>query len=126
MIRLLWLPLALFVLPASARAQAPIVGNPIAVEFEFLDWEQATGYEVDIVEQATRVVTNTLRYGPSRALAGTITVHLEVNVQPTAHGVYVFIARGVLPGGVTENSAPSDPWERIPGPPGKPVAIGAK
>lgn len=115
----------LIVLLARVTAQTPpVVGNPVAVEFEFLDWAQATGYEVDIVEQTTKVVQNTLKYGPSPALPGTITIHLDVNVQPMAHGTYVFVARGVTKAGLTPNSVPSDPWQRVPGPPGKPVALG--
>jgi hypothetical protein len=114
--------------PPSLRLAAttpPTVGNPVAVEFEFSDWQQAIGYEVDIADAATLATRQTMKFPATSATAGTITIHLAVNVMPTAMGIYVFIARGVMPGNMlTTNSEPSDPWERKPGPPGKPVAIG--
>jgi len=102
----------------------PPVGNPSAVEFEFLDWAQATGYQVDIIDTTTLVVKQTLRFDAQPPQTGTVTLHYPVNVQPVAHGLYAFVARAVLPTGVSPDSVPSDPWQRLPGPPGKPVAIG--
>ena len=106
------------------QASAPPVSNPVALEFEFSDWAQATGYQVDIIDAETLAVKQTLRFNAQPAVAGTNTLHLPVNVQPVAHGLYAFVARAVLPDSVSPSSEPSDPWQRLPGPPGKPVAIG--
>lgn len=111
--------------PQRATAAAPTVGNPVAVEFEFTDWMQAVGYEVDIADATTLAVRQTMKFSAIPAITNTITIHLAVNVQPVAMGTYVFIARGVMPNSlVTPSSEPSDAWQRLAGPPGKPVALG--
>jgi hypothetical protein len=109
---------------AQTATTPPPVGNPIACEFEFTDWMQATGYQLDIIDATTMVVQQTLRFNAVTALPGTNTIRVPVNVQPVAHGLYAFVARAVLPNGtMSPSSEASDPWQRLPGPPGKPVAL---
>jgi hypothetical protein len=101
-----------------AQAQIPPVKNPNAVEFTSADHATITGYEVDILSGATVISTLVLGKG---TLAGGI-VTLPLNVQPIAFGTYTLRIRAVASATLkSENSVPSDPWDRVPGPPSKPT-----
>lgn len=83
------------------------------------DAKQVTSYELDILRPDLTVVqTLTVPAVPPDA---SNQIDLPVNVQPTAFGSYTFVARAVAGSIKTSNSPNSDPWERAPGPPSKPV-----
>ena len=115
-----FLPLAfVLLLPLVGYAQTPPVKNPSAVSFTSADHATVTGYEVDIVTQAGAVLTTIVTGKGTQAADGTVT--LSLNVQPIAFGVYTLKIRAVAGSVKSVDSVASDTWERVPGPPSKPV-----
>lgn len=108
--------LLLLLLPSSAFAQVPAVKNPTALSFTSIDHAMASGYEVDIVT-STGVLQTIVTGKGTQDAAGIVT--LILNVQPIAFGTYTFRIRAVAGKVESLDSPSSDPWDRVPGPPGK-------
>ena len=118
-----------FVDPASPRVSARaglalqipvVVRNPTQVTFMCPDHDQDTGHELDIVNAVTGAVVQTLALGDPPADAQG-NVMFAINVQPVQFGTYIVRARSTANGVKSANSPDSDVWERVPGPPSKPV-----
>lgn len=117
------LALGLVLAASTAYAQTPPVKNPTAIQFTSADHNltAVTGYEVDIV-RSDAVVLQTLQVAKTSTTTlpdGSIRVPL--NVQPIAFGTYTVVVRTVAGAIKSDSSVPSDPWERVPGRPGKPT-----
>lgn len=112
------------VLLAAVAASAQTVQNPRRVIFTASeDHDQLTAYEIDIVRVSDGVVMQTISAGlPAPDGNGDVTVGL--NVQPIAFGTYVVRVRAVAGTNKSVDSEPSNLWERVPGPPGKPSVGG--
>lgn len=114
----------LLVLGQAGAAQTPApVKNPSVVVFECPDHDRDTDHEIDILRASDGAVIQTLQVGdPPADGSGNVTVKL--NVQPIAFGTYWLVVRAVVTEAGTTvrsvNSANSDTFERVPGPPGKP------
>ena len=106
-------------LPVFAFAQVPPVKNPSGVSFTSPDHATVTGYEVDVIDGSGAVVQTIVTGKGTQAADGTVT--LSLNLQPITFGVYTLKVRAVAGSVKSIDSAASDPWERVPGPPSKPV-----
>lgn len=94
--------------------------NPTVIAFTCPDHALDNQHEVDVVEDITGRVVQTLLVGdPPLDANGDVTVTLSV--QPVAFGSYHFVVRAVLDALKGVDSLPSDVWQRVPGGPGKPV-----
>ena len=109
---------ALYVLASmvlgTGFAQTPIK-NPSAVAFLCPDHATDDQHEIDIVRVSDGVVIQTILGGDPPLVAGEVVI--PVNVMPVAFGQYRFVARAVAGIIKSNNSVPSDVWERAPGPP---------
>ena len=112
-----YLLLLLLLAPTAALAQIPPVKNPTGLEFTCPDHATDTGHEVDIINSAGTVI-QTLSVGDPAEVAGKVTV--KVNVQPITFGTYTFKVRALAGTIKSLDSVASDPWDRVPGQPGKP------
>lgn len=98
-----------------AAAQTPIK-NPAALVFACPDHAGDDQHEIDIVRVSDGVVVATVLGGdPPANAAGDVVIPL--NVQPIAFGLYRFVARAVAGTVKSDNSLPSEVWERAPGRP---------
>ena len=113
------LTILLVLVSVPALAQVPAVKNPTGLEFTCLDHAADTGHEVDIIDSSGTVV-QTLNVGDPPEVLGKVTVSL--NVQPISFGTYTFKVRATAGVLESEDSVASDPWERVPGRPGKPAS----
>ena len=123
MIRKLKYTVLFLILGVVLVAQTP-VKNPTVLTFTSPDHDNTlvTGYELDIVNSTTLAVVQTLNVPKSSTTKlpnGDIRIGL--NVQPVNFGSYKIIARTVTATVKSDNSVPSDTWERAPGPPSKPI-----
>lgn len=100
--------------------QVPPVKNPTAIEFSSPDHAQLSGYEVDIRLDSDDSLVQTLNIAPPDPLPSG-TIRLTLNVQPVKFGSYHFVVRAIAGGLESDNSPASDRWDRVPGPPSKPV-----
>lgn len=98
------------------------VNNPTAVEFTSPDHNVAetTGYEIDIVQGSTVVQTLTVAKANTTVLSNG-DIHVNVSVQPIKFGTYTVVVRTIAGSLKSSNSLASDPWNRVPGAPGKPI-----
>lgn len=109
---LVWLLLAA---SAEAQTQEP-VKNPRAVIFQCPDHDRDTGHEIDIIDEASGKVVQTIAAGdPAPDAAGD--VRIDINVQPVSFGRYVVRARATFGAIRSPDSTPSPVWERTPGRP---------
>lgn len=106
---------------ALALLQAPVPKkNPTVIGFTCPDHNQDTGHEVDIIEDGTGRLVQTLVVGdPPANESGE--VEITLSVQPIAFGNYHFVVRATVPTLKSADSLPSELWQRVPGSPGKPV-----
>ena len=98
--------------------------NPTAIAFTSVDHDLAavTGYEVDIVRSSDNVTVQTLNVAKSTTTKlPTGEIRVTLNVQPIAFGQYRVVVRTVAGTLESDNSLPSDMWERVPGAPSKPA-----
>lgn len=105
-------------------AQIPPVKNPTAVSFTSVDHANAavTGYEVDIVVNSTNAVLQTIAVAKSATTVLTNgDIRIGLNVQPIAFGTYRIVVRTIAGTVRSSDSVSSDPFERSPGAPSKPV-----
>lgn len=116
--RVVVLSVMLALVCAQAMGQTP-VRNPSGIAFLCPDHDRDDQHEVDIVRESDGVVVQTLLVGDPEALPGAEVV-VSVNVQPIALGSYRFVVRAVAGAVKSDNSVPSDIWERAPGAPSKP------
>lgn len=115
--KFVWTALMILCMAMSAEAQ---VKNPTGVLFQCPDHDRDSNHEVDIVDDATGNVIQTIQAGdPPADTNGDVLVTL--NVQPIAFGNYTFVVRAVAGTLKSEDSTPSDVWSRVPGKPTKPV-----
>lgn len=96
-----------------------IVKNPRNVEFTCADHAQDTGHELDIINSSGTVI-QTLQLGDPPAGTDGI-VRATINVQPIAFGVYTAKVRAVVGTSKSDDSLPSNQFERAPGSPGSVV-----
>ena len=109
---------SILLLAAPAMAQVPPVKNPTGLEFTCPDHATDTGHEVDVINSSGTII-QTLAVGDPAEVAGKVTV--KINVQPITFGTYTFKVRALAGPIIGQDSVASDPWERVPGPPSKPV-----
>lgn len=113
--------------PSLAQAQNP--KNPTIIEFSSIDHASGavTGYEADIQTPTGGVVqTLTIAKSAVSVVSGTLgdpaaVYRVSINVQPITFGSYITVMRTVAGAAKSDNSLPSNPWDRVPGPPGKPA-----
>jgi len=105
----------------SVRAQGP-PKNPRQIAFFCPDHDRDDQHEVDIVRVSDGVVIQTLLVGDP-PLTGTEVV-VDVNVAPVAYGQYRFVVRAVAGALRSNDSNPSEVWERTPGRPSSLVVTG--
>ena len=119
--RYFWITVCLLALAIPGYAQVPPVKNPSGVSFTSPDHATVTGYEVDIVNSSAAVVQTIVTGKGTQAVDGTVT--LALNVQPIAitTALYTLRIRAVQDMSKSADSIDSDPWERTPGRPSKPV-----
>lgn len=110
------------VLLFAGTASAQTVKNPRLVTFTCPDHAVDTGHEIDIID-AKGVVVQTIQ-GGDPALNATGEVEVVINVQPVAFGTYTMKVRAVAGALKSADSVATDPWERVPGAPGKPKVGG--
>lgn len=118
------LTLAFLALPLVAAAQTPAVPkNPTTLMFTpSTDDAQVTAYEVDIVQTSDGAVIQTLSIPrESFQMLATGDLQTRVNVQPVKFGHYVVKVRAVATALKSEDSLPSNEWERVPGAPSRPT-----
>ena len=94
----------------------PPVKNPRGVTITCPDHDRDDQHEVDIVRVSDGQVVQTILAGDP-APNSTGDVDLLINVQPIAFGQYRFVVRAVAGSLKSENSQPSEIWERAPGAP---------
>lgn len=83
------------------------------------DAKQVTAYEVDFLRSdGTLLRTIVIPAVPPDA---TNQMALAMNVQPFEFGTYTVAVRAVAGTVKTADSPPSDPWDRSPGTPSKPI-----
>lgn len=121
--------LLIILFPSFAKAQA--VTNPSAVEFTSADHTDpaVTGYELDLKvctsPTACTSVIQTINISKANVTSVTGTnpqvYRAAINVQPITFGSYVGVMRTVAGTIKSADSTPSDPFNRVPGPPSKPV-----
>jgi len=117
---LYYLGLLLVLLLSSALlAQVPALKNPTGVTFLSPDHATVTGYEIDILSTTGAVVQTLVMGRGTQDAQGVVTLTLAV--QPIAFGTYTLRIRAVAGTSKSDNSPPSDPWERVPGSPSKPT-----
>lgn len=114
---LVWL-----VMIGVGNAQTPPVRNPTGAQFTSPDHATVTGYEIDIIRVADNSLVQTITIAKSATtVLATGEISVTLNVQPIAFGEYRCVARAVAGTMKSDNSTPSDIWNRVPGPPSKPV-----
>ena len=95
--------------------------NPTKAIFKHDDRASATGYEVDAIDSAGKVIRTVVTDLGFVDGAGDVVV--EVNMMPLPVGSYRFVVRATNAGFKSPSSGPSvEPFERVPGPPGTPRA----
>lgn len=99
----------------AQQAAGPMKKNPRQVGFKCPDHAVDDQHEVDIVDASTGVVTQTILIGDPPADPVTGEVVGNVNVQPVKFGTYYFVVRVVAQGLKSDNSLPSEQWQRAPG-----------
>jgi hypothetical protein len=101
---------------ALALQTSTIVKNPRNVEFTCSDHATDTAHELDIIN-ASGAVIQTLQLGDPPMGTDNI-VRATINVQPIAFGTYTAKVRALVGTSKSEDSLPSNPFERAPGTPG--------
>lgn len=104
----------------EASPQAVPIKNPSGIAFTCPDHDRDDQHELDIVKESDGSLLQTLLLGDPPASA-TGEVVGSINVQPIAFGQYRFVLRAVAGALKSENSLPSDIWERVPGRPSMPI-----
>ena len=119
--RYFWITVCLLALAIPGYAQVPPVKNPSGVSFTSPDHAAVTDYEVDIVDSTGTVIRTIVAGRGTQAADGTVT--LSLNIQPIAISPdpYTLHIRATAGASKSEDSESSDPWERTPGRPSKPV-----
>jgi len=114
-----WICFLLFLLvtvPALAFAQN--VKNPTLLTFTSIDWASVTRHELHIVRTSDNQAIQTLvDNGPYTSE----NISIAINVMPVAFGEYYVVARACA-AECSEDSDPSNLWDRVPGKPSKPNA----
>jgi len=105
--------LEVFVALNMFQAPPPAKKNPTVLVFACADHDRDDQHEVDIVRDSDGQVIQTLLVGDPPA-ASNGDVEVNVNVQPVAFGRYHFVARSVAGSLKSNNSTPSEVWERGP------------
>ena len=107
--------LIVLLFPLSSTAQTP--RNPTtAVWDESSDHATIDTYAMDIVRRIDDVVLRTLDLGLGTLVAGA-TRTATFNVMPIEFGTYYCVLRAVGAGIESDNSDPSNDWDRAPGRP---------
>ena len=104
----------LLLVTVPGYAQSP-PKNPNTVGFTCPDHDRDDQHEIDIVREGDGVVVATLLGGDPPLVNGEVI--LTLNVQPIAFGRYRFVARAVAGAVKSDNSTPTEVWERVPGSP---------
>lgn len=107
--------IALFLLIATtASAQ---VKNPTQVLFKVSDdHSTVTSYEMDIKRVSDNAVIQTINLGkPAPDAQGNASA--AINVQPVVFGTYYVVLRAVAGTLKSDDSTPSNQWQRVPGKP---------
>lgn len=108
--------LAIFLAMSKVPAAQTVVNNPRGLAFTCPDHDGDDQHEIDIVRESDGRVVQTLLSGdPPLNAAGEVEV--VINVQPVAFGRYYFIVRAVAGTLRSDNSDPSQVWQRVPGRP---------
>lgn len=94
------------------------MNNPTRIAFSCPDHDFCTGHEIDFVNQSTSEV-DTLQVGRGTVIDGEVVI--DINVQPRKFGQYVNRVRALVGTLESDDSVPSDVWQRVPGAPGKPT-----
>jgi len=95
------------------------VTNPTLLTFTSVDWAQVDRHELDIVRTSDNVVVQTLTdNGPYTSQD----ISVGINVMPVAFGEYQFVARAYAGTLRSDDSDPSNLWDRVPGRPSRPDA----
>lgn len=98
--------------------------NPNRIRFVASTDHDSVEYEVDFVPKTTGQVVRTVKIGrPPIVNQETREAEADINVQPTTFGLYHSIVRAFVSGITSEDSNPSNDWERAPGKPGQ-VTVG--
>jgi hypothetical protein len=106
-------------LPSLVSAQTPVKNPTLVIVPACPDHDQDTGHEIEILTPQGSSV-QVLQVGdPPREPNGE--VRFQVNVQPIKFGQYVVVVRATAGAVKSDNSPPSDAWERVPGAPSKPA-----
>lgn len=116
----LFLTTITFLLLTGVSYGQTIIKNPSGLAFTCPDHSLDDNHEVDIVRESDGTVVQTLLVGDPTADPTTGEVTVAVNVMPVTFGRYRFVVRAVAAGFTSNNSTPSDVWERAPQSPGKP------
>lgn len=111
-----------FVLAGVSYGQTTIK-NPSGLAFTCPDHSLDDNHEIDIVRESDGTVVQTLLVGDPSTDPTTGEVIVTVNVMPVTFGRYRFIVRSVASGVRSDNSTPSDIWERAPQSTGKPRIV---
>lgn len=99
----------------DAQGPARLQRNPRGVAFLCPDHDIDDGHELDIIEQSTGKVIQTLNLGdPPLNAAGEVVA--DVKVQPLKVGVYSFKVRAKV-GAIQSEDSDAYVWERAPGRP---------
>lgn len=110
-----------------AEAQVPPVKNPSGVSFTAADHAVATHYAVEIWTHIDGVLNHHTTLMFTKAQTTVLPngdVSIMWNVQPIKFGTYITRVRLLVDGISSTYSPLSDPWERVPGAPSKPLIIG--
>lgn len=112
--------LGFLVTASPVLAQVPPIKNPVGITFTpSPDHAILTSYEADILA-TTGAVVQTLSLGKPVPDAQNV-ISVNLNVQPITFGTYTIVVRSLAGALTGPPSLPTDPWERVPGAPSKPV-----
>lgn len=89
--------------------------NPTEVSFTCIDHDKDDNHEVDIIDSTGTVVQTLLIGDPPVGSDGRVVA--KFNVQPINFGQYTVIVRAIQGALKSENSLPSEKWERSFGTP---------
>jgi len=94
-----------------------MVKNPASIQFTSPDHALLTDYQIDFVTAAGAVIQTLTVPVAQVTVLPTGEILIALNVQPVAFGTYTFVVRSVAGPDISENSEPSEPWQRVPGAP---------
>jgi hypothetical protein len=103
----------LLTLPVASAAQTT-VKNPSLLVFVSPDHAIVTAYELDLVRASDNATIYTLVVPKSQTRIIGPDVEIDIHVQPVPFGSYKIVVRAVVGTLKSDNSAPSDVWERVP------------